>query len=123
MKPAAFASILSITVSIAAPAVAVPGGELGTLEIGRYICELPGDATGPAGRHVPDADFTVISASSYRANGRIGSYLLTGDFLVMTSGPHKGKRFHRMNGGFLRNVEDDGSDGRMRCILATRNNS
>lgn len=101
---------------------AVPGGEIDTLEIGRYVCELPGDASGPAGRHVPSAGFTVVSASSYRANGRIGSYLLTGDKVVMTSGPHRGKRFHRLSRGFLRLIEPDGSDGRLRCVLATRNN-
>jgi len=114
-------SILAL--ALAESAGAVPGGEIGTLEKGRYACELPGDAAGPAGLHVPEADFTVISASSYRARGRIGSYLLTGELVVMTSGPHRGQRFHLVSRGFLRAVEPDGSDGRLRCILSTRNNS
>ncbi|MCB2060793.1 MAG: hypothetical protein KDE21_09830 [Novosphingobium sp.] len=115
--------VSSLALALSFPANAVPGGEIGTLEKGRYVCELPGDATGPAGRHVAEADFTVISASSYRTGGRIGSYLLTGEFVIMTSGPHRGQRFHRISLGFLRGVEADGSDGKLRCILATRNNS
>jgi len=100
----------------AVPADAVPGGALGTLETGKYYCELPGDASGPVGRHVPDADFRVISASSYEAEGRIGSYLLTGDRVTMTSGPRQGRKFHRVGRGFLRAVEADGSDGALRCV-------
>lgn len=98
----------------------MPGGQIGTLEQGRYTCELPGDATAAAGRHVPDADFTVISASNYRHNGRLGSYLLTGDRLVMTNGPHRGKKFHRLSRGFLRQLNEDGSDGLLRCVLGRR---
>jgi hypothetical protein len=106
--------------ALGAPSLAVPGGEIGTLEQGRYTCELPGDATGPAGRHVPDADFTVISASSYRANGTLGSYLLTGEHIVMTNGPHRGQKFHRLSRGFLRQLAADGSDGELRCVLGRR---
>jgi len=98
----------------------VPGGEIGTLEQGRYTCELPGDATGPAGRHVPEADFTVTSASSYRAHGRQGSYLLTDDKVVMTNGAFRGRMFHRLSRGFLRELAADGSDGPMRCVLGRR---
>jgi len=102
--------------AVAAPAGAVPGGQIGTLETGKYYCELPGDAAGPVGRHVPEADFRVISASSYEAGGRIGSYLLTGERVTMTSGPHQGRKFHRIGRGFLRAVEADGSDGALRCV-------
>lgn len=114
--------VLAPSLALAAPASAVPGGEIGTLEQGRYTCELPGDATGPAGRHVPEADFTVVSASSYRASGRLGSYLLTGDDLVMTSGPHRGQKFHRISRKFLRQVAPDGSEGELRCVLGRRSN-
>jgi hypothetical protein len=69
---------------------------------------------------VPEADFTVISASSYRAHGTLGSYLLTGDQLVMTNGPHRGDRFVRQSRGFLRQVNRDGSEGLMRCVLGRR---
>ncbi len=98
----------------------VPGGDIGTLEQGRYTCELPGDATGPAGRHVPDADFTVMTASNYRAHGRQGSYLLTDDRVVMTNGAFKGRQFHRLSRGFLRELTADGKDGPLRCVLGRR---
>ena len=106
----------------AGPIAAAPGGEIGVLRAGKYVCELPGDATGPAGRHVPEADFTVSNASSYEAGGASGSYLLTGDQLVMTSGPFKGKRFHRISNNFLRLVEPDGTDGQLRCVRRTQSN-
>ncbi len=105
---------------LAGPAAAVPGGEIGTLEQGRYTREMPGDATGAAGLHVPHADFTVISASSYRADGTLGSYLLTGDRVVMTNGPHRGQRFHRQSRGFLRQIDVAGAEGPLRCVLGRR---
>ena len=112
----ALAGIAIATALAAVPADAVPGGALGTLETGKYYCELPGDASGPVGRHVPEADFRVISASSYEADGKIGSYLLTGERVTMTSGPRQGRKFHRVGRGFLRAVEADGSDGALRCV-------
>jgi hypothetical protein len=108
---------------VAAPALAVPGGEIGTLERGRYVCELPGDALGPRGRHVPAEDFRVVHGSSYRADGKRGTYLLTGDQVVMTSGPKKGVRFRRMSDGFLRRQNADGSDSALSCVIANRNNT
>jgi hypothetical protein len=120
MKHAASLLLAVAMLAPAAPISAVPGGEIGTLEQGRYTCELPGDATGPVGLHVPEADFTVISASSYRAKGTLGSYLLTGDRLVMTNGPHRGQKFHRLSRGFLRRLNADGSDGDLRCVLGRR---
>lgn len=120
MTRAAYALAAIASLALAAPIAAVPGGEIGTLEQGRYTCELPGDATGPVGLHVAEADFTVISASSYRADGTLGSYLLTGDRVVMTNGPHRGQKFHRMSRGFLREIAADGSEGRLRCVLGRR---
>lgn len=107
--------------AIAVPAHAVPGGRIGTLPLGLYQCELPGDAAGPTRIHVPEADFTVVTASSYRAGGVRGSYLLTGDRAVITSGPHKGKSYHRVSRGYLRLVDEDGQPGKLRCILADPN--
>src|SRR5690606_33428043 len=107
----------------AAPAMGVPGGEIGTLEIGRYTCELPGDALGPRGVHVPAEDFAVVHGSSYRAEGVRGTYLLTGDDVVMTSGPRKGARYRRVNEGFLRKQNADGSDSDLRCVIANRANT
>jgi hypothetical protein len=117
MKPITRFLAVAASFTFAAPAVAVPGGPIGTLAQGHYTCELPGDALGLAGLPVPDADFTVVSASSYRAKGRLGSYLLTGDDIVMTSGPHRGQKFHRLSRGFLRRTGPDGEDTKLRCVL------
>jgi hypothetical protein len=108
---------------IAAPAAAVPGGEIDTLQLGNYICELPGDALGPRGEHVPDADFAILYGSRYRSGGVGGTYLLTGDQVVMTSGPRKGERYHRLTQGFLRKQNANGSDGTLRCVIANRANT
>ena len=108
---------------VAAPAGAVPGGEIDTLEIGPYTCELPGDALAERGVHVPAEDFAVKFGSSYNAGGVRGTYLLTGDNVVMTSGPKKGMRYHRLSQGFLRKQNADGSDGDVRCVIARRANT
>lgn len=104
----------------AAPLAAVPGGRLGTLEPGRYTCEHSGVAGGPAGHHVPEADFRVGRASDYEAGGAHGNYLMTGETVVMTSGPHKGQKFVRQSRGFLRKVGHNGKPGDLRCVLAGR---
>ena len=106
----------------AGPLLATPGGDLDTLPLGDYVCELPGDATGPAGHRVPAEDFTVVTASSYRAGEALGSYLLVGDQLTMTGGPHQGKRYRRQSGGFLRKLDEQGNPGDLRCVLRKRNN-
>lgn len=108
---------------LASPAAAVPGGEIDTLEIGRYTCELPGDALGPRGEHVPDADFAIVFGSSYRAKGIRGTYLLTGDQIVFTSGPRKGERYRQQTVHFLRRLNPDGSDSELRCVMANRTNT
>ncbi len=93
------------------------------MPIGDYICELPGDVTGPAGLHVPGEDFTVVNASSYRAGGAMGSYLLTGEQLTMTDGPHRGKRYKRLSDGFVRMLDAEGKPGNLRCVRRKPNNS
>lgn len=117
---ALLAAALLVAIAPSTPAGAVPGGELGTIEVGRYVCELAGDASGPAGRHVPEADFSIVTASSYRVDGRGGSYLRTGDRVVFTSGPRNGERYRWLRSGFLRRTLADGSDGPLRCVLANR---
>jgi hypothetical protein len=117
------ALVLLTLAMLTSPAAAVPGGEIDTLTIGRYTCELPGDALGPRGEHVPDADFAIVFGSSYRAKGVRGTYLLTGDQIVMTSGPRMGERYHRLTQGFLRKQNADGSDGDLRCVIANRTNT
>jgi hypothetical protein len=112
-----------LLLAIAAPLSATPGGELGTMPRGDYICELPGDATGPAGTRVPDEDFSVVTASSYRAGDAMGSYLLTGDQLIMTGGPHMGKRYKRVSQGFVRLLDAQGRTGDVRCVRRKPNNA
>lgn len=105
------------------PSFAVPGGEIGTLPLGNYICEMPGDAAGPWRIHQPEENFTILPNSSYRTEKGRGSYLLTNDEMVMTSGPLDGKRYYRQSYGFLRLIGSDGKPGLMRCVLVGRNNS
>ena len=108
---------------LAAPLAAAPGGDLETMPIGDYVCELPGDATGPAGLRVAGEDFAIVTASSYRAGGAMGSYLLTGEDLTMTGGPHRGKRYKRMSQGFVRLIDASGNPGDLRCVRRKPNNS
>ena len=117
------AGAIALALLLAGPVTAAPGGDMETLPIGDYVCELPGDATGPAGLHVPAEDFTVVTASSYRSGGAMGSYLLAGDQLTMTSGPLRGKRYNRQSDGFVRKLDDHGNPGDLRCVRRKRNNS
>lgn len=106
----------------ASPSLGAPGGPIATLQLGDYVCELPGDAGGVAGHRVQGQDFTVVNASSYANPTGRGSYLLTGDQVVMTSGPKKGQRFHRVSAAFLRLVQESGSDSELRCVRQVSNN-
>lgn len=126
-RPAPFAAFLLAAVipSLAACAAStlpppVPGGRIGTLMPGHYSCELPGDAGGPAGTPLPQYDFRIVNASSYKAGGIRGSYLYAGDRLLMTGGKLKGLTLHRLSQGFLRQIAEDGSDGPMRCVRTSR---
>jgi hypothetical protein len=102
---------------------AAPGGDLETMPIGDYVCELPGDATGPVGAHVPAEDFTIVTASSYRTGDEMGSYLLIGDRLIMTGGPLDGRQYQRQSEGFVRKLDLQGNLGDLRCVRRKRNNS
>ncbi len=106
----------------ATPALATQGGQIDTILLGYYACELPGDATGPAGVRHPEADFQVITGSSYRTEAGHGAYLLTGNRITMTSGPMRGDKFRRISNGFLRKLAADGSDAALRCVRRTQNN-
>lgn len=117
------ALVLALALVPVRPAGAVPGGQIDTLIQGRYDCELPGDALGATGVRQPEADFVVVHGSSYTAAGAKGSYLLTGDLVVMTSGPRRGERYNRISRGFLRKLAANGSESDLRCVLAGRNNS
>jgi hypothetical protein len=109
---------------LAAGAVASTGaqaaGPLGTLPLGRYLCELPGDAAGPASIPVEGAWFDIVNASSYAAEGGNGTYLLTGKDLVFTRGPMRGARFERTGVRALKRVDLTGPLAKMRCIKTGR---
>lgn len=99
----------------AAPAVAQ--GAIGTVERGTYVCELPGDAAGLAGRAQPDRSFRIKSASRYASPQGAGTYLRRGDTLVLTSGPRQGEEYHVVSPGFFRLIVD-GKPGPLRCVRA-----
>lgn len=103
-------------VAAPAPLAAAPGGPIGVLPLGHYVCELPGDATGAAGLRQTEPEFTITFGSTYRAATGVGTYLLTGDRLAFTSGPMMGRTYRRTGGTFLRQILPDGRDGRLRCV-------
>ena len=109
--------------ALSAAALAVPGGPIDVLAPAAYQCEMPGDASGPAGYRVTSEDFAIVNSNTYyTAQGR-GTYLLTGDLLVLTSGPKRGHKYHRISDNFLRKLGPDGKDSALRCVRKVLNNS
>ena len=106
----------ALLVLIAAPALAAPGGTLGTLPLGRYECETGGDALGPVGVRQPARDFAVTRGSSYRTEAGKGIYLLTGDRMIFTSGPLEGQTFRQVRENFLRELGPGDALGELRCV-------
>lgn len=102
--------------AIAAPPTTPQSGRIDTLPIGAYECTLPGDASGPAWHRIPDSDFSILNASSYEARGQRGVYLLRGNEVTFTRGPLKGMMLERAGRRILRERQDDGTLGRMRCV-------
>ncbi|MCB2066738.1 MAG: elongation factor P [Erythrobacter sp.] len=94
-------------------------GQIGTIERGRYVCELPGDAAGAAGIEQPDESFSITSASRYSSPQGEGTYLRRGDRLTMTSGPRNGDSYAIISRNFLRKLEN-GEPGRLRCVRQGR---
>ena len=113
-------SLLLPLALLAVPAGATDGGKLGTLPLGRYLCELPGDAAGPASVPVDGAWFDVLNASSYDTEGGSGTYLLTGEEVVFTRGPMKGARFERVSDRRLDRSDLKGKLAKMRCVRTGR---
>ncbi|MBB3033047.1 hypothetical protein [Alteriqipengyuania lutimaris] len=121
---ARFAAAVTLA-ALAVPALALAGqptmpqsGRLDTLPLGMYECTLPGDAGGPAWHRIPEKDFTILNASSYEARGSRGIYLLRGDEVTFTRGPLEGMMLERAGRRILRERQDDGTLGRMRCVLS-----
>ena len=109
-------------IALSSPALAVPGGILDILPRGDFICELPGDASGPAGLHEQSEDFSIINDSSYRNAQGDGIYLLTGQKVIMTSGPMNGTQFRRVTDRFLRKLDPSGAETKLRCVFRVSNN-
>lgn len=111
-----------VSIALAAAAVSVPAhaqGQLGTIERGNYVCELPGDAAGAVGVPQPDESFSIESASRYSSSQGGGTYLRRGDRLMMTSGPRNGDSYQIIGRGFLRKIVD-GQPSRLRCVRQGR---
>ena len=104
------------------PAPPLSGGTLATLTIGRYVCELPGDAMGESGIHQPAEDFEVAHASTYVTRGGRGTYLMWRNQVEITSGPKKGQSFRQITPNLLRRLNPDGTEGKLRCIREVLNN-
>lgn len=115
------AALPLIALLATSPALAAPGGVLGTLPIGRFTCETGGDVSGPASNHLPELDFAVVRGSSYDTPKGAGTYLLVEKNMVMTSGPMKGRKFHRISPRYLRELDSDGKEGPVRCIKGMMN--
>jgi len=111
-----------LTIALSAAAISAPAHaqrDLGTIERGNYVCELPGDAAGAVGVPQPDESFSIESASRYSSPQGEGIYLRRGDRLIMTSGPRNGTAYQIVGRGFLRKIVD-GQPSRLRCIRQGR---
>lgn len=106
-----------------AAAFAVPGGPIDSLLPGAFACEMPGDATNAAGYRVDAENFVIANSNSYYTPAGRGTYLLTGDDLVLTSGPKRGDKYHRVTDNFLRKLGPDGKQSALRCVRKVLNNS
>ncbi len=116
-------ALITIALLATGPALAAPGGPLDSLEPGRYVCELPGDAAGPAGVRQDNESFVVLNASSYETAAGRGTYLVTGDVVTITSGPKNSQKFRRLSDNFLRKLGPDGKDSTLRCVRRVVNNA
>ena len=92
------------------------GGMLRTMPHGIYQCALPGDAAGAAYDVVPEEQFRIRTASSYRDTNGNGTYILRGDELTFTRGPKKGQKFRRVGINQLQKL----NGGELTKLLCTR---
>lgn len=118
MKIRIVLAALSLPFCSATAGFAAPGGALGTIEPGKWFCEVPGDAAAPA-KAVPAENFTAIKDSSYRAaDGSEGHYLLLGEVLTMTSGALRGNRYALDSQATIRKLGPGGEPIALRCVRA-----
>lgn len=113
----------AMILTLPATAFAVPGGPIAVLAPAAYACEMPGDATSAAGYRVDAENFTIANSNSYTTVEGRGTYLLTGDLLVLTSGPKRGQKFRRISDNYLRKLDARGNDTPLRCVRKVVNNS
>ncbi len=95
---------------------AAPGGLLRTLLLGYWVCETKGDADVAPVRLLNDS-FRVIADSSYKTtSGVVGTYLLLGNAMTMTTGPFKARKYILVGQGILHPVGADGKRTSDRCV-------
>ena len=116
-------AIPALIVVASGAALAVPGGPIDVLAPAAYACEMPGDATNAAGYRVDAENFAIADSTSYFTPEGRGTYLLTGDDLVLTSGPKNGNRYRRVSDNFLRKLGPDGKETELRCVRKVLNNT
>lgn len=109
-------SLAALALLTAAPAIATPGGQLGTLPRGNYQCGTPGLAGERPVHLLPELDFKVVNGSSYERDGERGTYLHTGDSVVFTTGTMRGERFLRISENMIRKLGEDGQPAELRCV-------
>ncbi len=89
---------------------------MNTLAMGRWACELPGDAAAPPVRQ-PDEDFEIVPDSSYRvADRQRGTYLRLEDRFTMTSGPFAGRSYRLYSPTEAQRLDGQGMPMPLRCI-------
>lgn len=109
---------LSLFAALVLGAISTPAlaqGQIGTIDRGTYVCELPGDAAGAVGVEQPEESFVIESASRYSSPQGSGTYLRRDNQIIMTSGPRNGAAYQIMGRGFLRKIVD-GQPSRLRCV-------
>ena len=116
-------AIPALLVAASGAALAVPGGPIDVLAPAAFACEMPGDATNAAGYRVDAENFAIANSTSYFTPEGRGTYLLTGDDLVLTSGPKYGNRYRRVSDNFLRKLGPDGKETALRCVRKVLNNT
>ena len=116
-------AIPALLVAASGAALAVPGGPIDVLAPAAYACEMPGDATNAAGYRVDAENFAIADSTSYFTPEGRGTYLLTGNDLVLTSGPKNGNRYRRISDNFLRKLGPDGKETDLRCVRKVLNNT
>lgn len=112
--------VLVAALAAGSAAAAHAGERIATLPGGRYLCELPGDATGPASRPVNGQWFDIVNPSSYVAAEGSGTYLLTGKTVLFTRGPMRGAKFERRGERALRRLDLAGEHANLRCVRTGR---